>query len=197
MKGCIETALNLIIEFVKKHQRSMKQTEMLDYFNVRFGASGISRRQISSVIYSLKRNNYVEIDNGDSVKFTNKAKIKMIDKLVLDQKDHKRRLVSFDIPETKKRQRNAFRRSIKQMGFRQIQKSLWVCDRNIGDMVEMLSKEYRVEEYVAYFVVESSNIENYIAKILSKNPGHKPVERESVNDKIQSSKYKRSSINRR
>jgi len=164
---CIESALTLLIRFFSSQKSNIKQDELTEYFNNHLEGSGISKRRISRISYELKRQNYVEIGKGDSVKLTDKAKIKMIDKYVSQHiKDGKRRLVSFDIPETKRRQRNAFRRSIKKMGFRQIQKSLWVCDQNIGDLVEISAKEFKIEEYVAYFVVQSSNIEKYIDKIL-------------------------------
>lgn len=169
MAWCINSALNLLVDHVKSKQKPLSQEELTGYFRDQLSDSEIPNRRISRVVYDLKRHNYIEFDEGDSVRFTNKAKIKLIDKFVsINPADRKRRLVSFDIPETKRTQRNAFRRSIKQMGFRQIQKSLWVCDRNIGDMVEVASKEFGVEEYVAYFVVESSNIEGYIKKILTK-----------------------------
>lgn len=170
LKWCVNSALNLLVDYMKSNQKPLKHNELSGYFRNQFIGSGISSKQISRVVYDLKRQKYVEFDEGDSVRFTNKAKIKLIDKFVsLNQPDRKRRLVSFDIPETRRKQRDAFRRSIKQMGFRQIQKSLWVCDRNIGDMVEVTSREFGVEEYVAYFVVESSNIDKFINKILSKS----------------------------
>jgi DNA-binding transcriptional regulator PaaX len=169
MTWCINSALNLLIDYVKSKQKPLRQEDLSGYFRDQLTDYGISNRQISRVVYDLKRRNYIVFDEGDSVKFTDKAKIKLIDKFVsINPADRKRRLVSFDIPETKRRQRNAFRQSIKQMGFRQIQKSLWVCDRNTGDMVEVASKEFGVDEYVAYFVVESSNIDKYINRILAK-----------------------------
>lgn len=168
MTWCVNSALNLLVDYVKSKQKPLREGELTGYFRDQLVDYGISNRRISRVVYDLKKSNYIEFDEGDSVRFTNKAKIRFIDKFVpADKADKKRRLVSFDIPETKRRQRNAFRRSIKQMGFRQIQKSLWVCDKNVGDMVEVASNEFGVEEYVAYFVVESSNIDLFINKILT------------------------------
>ena len=50
------------------------------------------------------------------------------------------------------------------MGFVQIQKSLWVIDKNVTDLVEMAAYEYKVEKFVAYIVSEKSDIEGIIAK---------------------------------
>jgi len=54
------------------------------------------------------------------------------------------------------------------MGFVQIQKSLWVSDKNLGELVEMVVKEYKVENYVAYFIIDNSNIEKHIGNLLLK-----------------------------
>lgn len=165
---CIESALGLIVDLVETAGRKLKQAELRQCFTESLEGSGISKKRITRVTYDLKRYNYIEAFEGDSVKLTDKAKIKVIDKYVsLYKADGKRRLVSFDIPEVKKRKRNAFRRSIKKMGFRQIQKSLWVSNVNLGDLVEIAARECGVGDYVAYFVVESSNIEKHINKLLT------------------------------
>ena len=166
IKWCVESAIELIYNACEKAGERIKGDELNQYFRNQLDNSGIDNKAISKVAYELKRNNYLTTE-GDSVKLTNKAKIKIIDRFTQNKKpDGKRRLVSFDIPEVKRSQRNAFRRSIKKLGFHQIQKSLWVCNTNVGEMVEMAAKEYDVEEYVAYFVVESSNIDKHINKIL-------------------------------
>lgn len=166
---CINSALGLLVDYASSKRKPLKQCEMTGYFHSQLSGSAITKRRISRMSHELKRLKYIDTGDGDSIRFTDKAKIRIIDKFVAaNPNDGKRRLVSFDIPETKRTQRNAFRRSIKQMGFRQIQKSLWVCDHNIGDMVEVVSREFRVEEYIAYFVVESSNIDKHINTILSK-----------------------------
>lgn len=165
----INSALGLLADYISSKQRDMRQEEVSEYFRNSTKGLGISNRRISRMTYELKRQKYLEVDDGDSVKLTDKAKIKIIDKFTTTSPyDKKRRLISFDIPETKRRQRNGFRRCIKKMGFRQVQKSLWVCNKNIGDMVEIAVREFEIEDYVAYFVIESSNIDKYINKILVK-----------------------------
>lgn len=164
---CIESAIGLVFDLIEASGRKIKQAELNQYFSESMEGSGIDGKRIKRVVYDLKRYNYIELGEGDSVKLTNKAKIKVIDKyLGLNKPDGRRRLVSFDIPETRRRQRNAFRRAIKTMGFHQIQKSLWVTNSNVGDLVEIAARENEVEDYVAYFVVESSNIDSHIKKLL-------------------------------
>jgi hypothetical protein len=116
---------------------------------------------------SLRRRGYLELSqdpNGNcSVKFTNKAKLALVDKiadrLLTDQNFY---FISFDIPERLRTKRNAFRRIIKRLGFKEIQKSLWVYNKNVGVYVELAAKEYNVEDYIVYFVSNNTNINSTI-----------------------------------
>jgi len=129
-----------------------------------FKTSEINENRLSSTIYQLKRSGYISCD-GDSVKLTNKAKMKIVDQIAAKCSNSKKyHLVSFDIPEAKRLLRDQFRSAIKRMGFIQIQKSLWVSTRELGDLVDVAAEEYDVSDYVAYFVSESSNIDKHIAK---------------------------------
>ncbi len=126
---------------------------------------------ISKIFHNLKNQGYIEIEkslNGnDSVVFTNKARLAIVDRLAARiPSSTKYCLVSFDIPERLKNRRNRFRRTIKRMGFRQIQKSLWVSDRMLGNLVDLASVEYEVEDYVVYFVSSDTNINNHIEQLL-------------------------------
>jgi hypothetical protein len=124
---------------------------------------------ISRALRSLKkRGMIIEVtDSGGqkSVAFTNKAALKLLDRISekLDW-DGKYRLLSFDIPEAQKTKRNQFRRAIKRLGFKQIQKSLWACNKNIANYVDLAAKEYNVDPYIAYFVADKSNIDDHIKK---------------------------------
>lgn len=132
----------------------------------------ITNTQLSKTFYELKRHKYIEIEEADSnhaVRLTNKAKIKIIEKIAKKSSaDKKYRYVSFDIPERLHDKRDLFRNVIKRMGFRQIQQSLWVTDKNIGGMVEIVAEEYDVSDYVAYIISETSNINDHVKKILTK-----------------------------
>jgi len=167
MGWCVESALNLIFDATVFVGKKIDRSGLFDFFKDNLQDQTVTHHQISRVVFDIKRNNYLDFDNSDSVVFTNKAKMKIVDRFVnLTQKDGRYMLVSFDIPEIKRVGRNNFRRAIKRMGFRQIQKSLWVTDRNVGDLVEAAAVEYKVNEYVAYFVAEKSNIDQFIQNIL-------------------------------
>lgn len=126
-----------------------------------------SRRQFSTTLNNLHKSGYVKFsgENNQSVEFTNKAKLRIIDRIA-DKigTDSHFRFVSFDIPEYMRKQRDAFRRAIKRLGFKQIQKSLWVINKNVGDLIELAAYEYKVEKYVIYIASNKSDIDGVLSK---------------------------------
>jgi DNA-binding transcriptional regulator PaaX len=62
--------------------------------------------------------------------------------------DKKWRLAIFDIPEKIKGSRDAFRNSLKDLGFLQIQKSVWVHPFPCENEVDFASQLFGVEEFV-------------------------------------------------
>lgn len=165
MKWGVASALFLVFKLVKTAGEKVNELMVKQSFKDNY--EFIGNRKLGDMVYRLKKSNYIHVDENDSVRLTNRAKMKIVDK-VSDASiaDKKCRLVSFDIPEIKRTNRNNFRRAIKRMGFRQVQKSLWVSNRNIGDLVEAAAKEYQVTDYVAYFVADRSNIDKYLKKLL-------------------------------
>jgi len=124
---------------------------------------------IAKLISNLKKSGYIQVEKRDgreSIKFTDKARLAIVDRIAsrsaVDSKHH---FVSFDIPEKMRPNRDKFRRTIKRLGFRQIQKSLWVCKKEVGDLVELAAREYGVDEYVVYIVSGNTNIDKAILKM--------------------------------
>lgn len=126
------------------------------------------KTKVGRWLESLKQKGYLkssEINGQKVIILTDKAKLRIVDKISSKaHTDGKFRFISFDIPEDLRTKRNQFRRAIKNMGFAQIQKSLWVIDRNITELVETAMREYGVEKYVAYIISERSDIDSFIAK---------------------------------
>lgn len=126
----------------------------------------ITCEKLARVIANLKRSGYVEVrkvDGDESIRFTNKARLAAVEQMAARVKnDELYRIVSFDIPEQMRRQRNQFRRFIKRLGFVQIQKSLWVCRKNYGDLVEVAAEEYGVADFVVYIVSDKTNINKFL-----------------------------------
>lgn len=128
---------------------------------------------IAQLIANLKHSGYIKVSKtsrGESIEFTNKAKLAVIDTLADKKKsDGKHYFISFDIPEDLRANRDKFRRAIKKMGFVQIQKSLWVNNKSVGGLIEMAAYEYEVEKYVVHIVSELTDIDGIIDKKFSVN----------------------------
>jgi len=119
-------------------------------------------------LQNLKQRDLITIEkkySSNSIILTNKAKIKLVDKLAARQrKDDVYRFITFDIPEKLSYNRNKFRSILKKIGFIQIQKSLWVIDKDVSNLVELAMLECGVERYVAYIVSSKSDIDGLIKK---------------------------------
>jgi len=120
-------------------------------------------RRISNNIKSLERRGYIEISPiSNSVRLTDKGQIRLIEKSTVETIDGKWRMLSFDIPEEFRNKRAQFRRSIKRIGFKQVQKSLWTCPFVKADKVDLIIKELELEKFVAYLLIEKTDIENHL-----------------------------------
>lgn len=160
--------LNFLYEFGE--YLSIKEISKAEIYRRVYGNYGgtVTKKQISDLFYNLKREKYIEeVGKDKSIVLTDKAKIKIIEKMVQKKKkDNQLRLLSFDIPERNHVQRDYFRRAIKRIGFRQIQQSLWAIDRDVSEVVEIAIKYYKVGDYVAYIVAEKTNIDVMVNNIL-------------------------------
>lgn len=61
------------------------------------------------------------------------------------------RIIAFDIPEKKKVARNIFRQKLKDLGFKQLQKSVWAYKYPCLDEITFLIHLYEIGPYVTYF----------------------------------------------
>ena len=149
------------------HSRMAVYRSLYNLYGEEWTASKSSQR-----LNNLAQRGYLEIKNGpdgQSIVFTDKAKLKVLDRIAeqIPENEEFYYFVSFDIPESLKNNRNLFRLAIKKLGFRQVQKSLWVSRKSVGQFVEMASREYKVENYVVYLIAKTTNIDGVIDKMLS------------------------------
>lgn len=109
----------------------------------------------------LNRRGYIQIigrsDKGMTVKVTKEGKDIIrdvdIDSLELKRRgswDGKWRLIIFDIPVSKNKNRLAFTDRIKKLGFVMIQKSVWAYPFECHEELMILRKFYGIENYVTY-----------------------------------------------
>ncbi|MBI2100826.1 MAG: CRISPR-associated endonuclease Cas2 [Candidatus Vogelbacteria bacterium] len=66
------------------------------------------------------------------------------------QWDKKWRIVFFDIPERKKAARHALRHKLKELGFKNLQRSVFVCPYPCEDEINFIVEFFEVRPYVRY-----------------------------------------------
>src|SRR3989344_3319613 len=73
--------------------------------------------------------------------------------------DSKWRIVMFDIPEQYKYARQNFSRKLKEIGFKTLQKSAWICPYKCSDEIDFIVGVYAIDPFVRLITVDSSQIE--------------------------------------
>lgn len=119
------------------------------------------------MMYYLRTNQFIEehtIDNKKYIQITEKGIKKVLDAEIIDLKiptvqkwDGLWRIVFFDIPEAHKLARDALSRKLKDIGFRQIQKSIYVYPYECQNEIEKIRCFYHVRNYV--FLLRAPEIE--------------------------------------
>jgi len=112
------------------------------------------KRKIYQQIYHLERFGYFN-EQG----FTTKALAKIKkwhnkDKefKALPKWDKRWRIVIFDIPEIRKTARDQLRFFLKELGFKMLQNSNWICPYGDFDEIQNFIKEEKIEKYVILIV---------------------------------------------
>lgn len=88
--------------------------------------------------------------NFDAIKINNETKW-----------DGKWRLIISDIPERQKAARDALRRKLLDLGFLQLQKSVWLCPFECKNEIDFLRNFFDVGQYIHYLIVEKLENENF------------------------------------
>ena len=68
--------------------------------------------------------------------------------------DGKWRILTFDIPEDQRAARNAVRRLIKQMGFAQLHRSVWIHPLPCREYIQLIQDAYGVKEHITLLEVD-------------------------------------------
>ncbi len=137
-----------------------------------------SKSDMRNAFYNLRRRNLIEIiqEGSDTtkVKLTNKGKARIkeysIEFLSIQQPkkwDKKWRILIFDIPTKPKiyhQAREALRHKIKELGFYQMQKSVWVYPYECEDEILFLAEIFQVQKHIEILTVEKMLHENKLKK---------------------------------
>lgn len=123
------------------------------------------RRRIHEAVQRLNRKRLIEmIEKGDRLylKITTNGKqlVKNFhyDDLKLPQFkawDQKWRLVIFDIPDKKRKERQVFSKKLKDLGFHPLQESVFVYPYECRDEIDFICEFLSISRYINYCLVEA------------------------------------------
>lgn len=124
----------------------------------------ISKREVKRTLKNLEKKKIISLKEADGellVTFKEKGKELLlkykIDELEIKKPkrwDGKWRIVIFDIPEKRKLAREVLRQKLKELGFRSIQKSVFVLPYECQREIELIKKVYEIEPFVCFIKAE-------------------------------------------
>lgn len=123
----------------------------------------IKREDLGRIIKRLEKQQMIAIrEVGDKVQIeiTEKGKRRLLEydfekiERKAKKRDGKWRLIVFDIPENKKRNRDAFRRKLLQLGCERLQDSVFVSAFPCKDEVDFLCHYLEISDYVTLVVLD-------------------------------------------
>lgn len=84
--------------------------------------------------------------------------------------DKKWRMIFFDIPEERKRGRDQLTRKLKELGFYQLQRSVWIHPFPCRKEIEIIASNYKIDQYITYietsFIDKQNVLKNKFKQIL-------------------------------
>ena len=139
----------------------------------------IDENELKKEINNLYRSKLVsreeKPDGSYTMVLTEKGKLKALtyhfEKMKIDggKWDGKWRLVVFDIPEKKRKGRDALRDKIKELGFYELQKSVFIFPYHCKDEIDFIIEFFNLREYVRFGILESIDNELHLKKIFNLN----------------------------
>jgi len=117
-------------------------------------------------LYRLRDQGYVTYSpNSESIEFTFKTKLKLLKQIgqKIDEST-KYHFLSFDIPEKLRKSRDTFRGAIKDLGYERVQKSLWVINKDVFEIVQAVAYEIGIEKYLVNIISAQSDIDGILDK---------------------------------
>jgi len=143
--------------FLKAYERSKKRK--------------FSEKDLDKVLKKFKKDRLVsffEKNGKEYLKITERGRRQLIefdiDTIEIKNRkwDGKFRAVFFDIPEEKRVARRVLRDKLKEIGFIQLQKSVWACPYECQDEISFISSVYEVEKFVNYAVLAKVDNAQYL-----------------------------------
>ena len=168
----IVEVLDFLLSVPESYYLSFSKKDFYNIFNGLPADKKLTCSNIARIFNQLRKTGYIKVETNKegntSVRFTNKSRLVLVDKYALRlTSSDVYYFISFDIPESLRLNRDRFRRIIKKLGFIQIQKSLWVNNKDAGDFIEAAATEYKVNDFIVYISSNNTNINDYINQKLS------------------------------
>lgn len=148
-----------------------------------------ARPQVKRALTHLAKSGHLTITtddkNHDFVELTEhgkkRAEAQIIDMLVTRKPKHwdgKWRMIVFDIPETKRKGRDAIRHKLKDLKFFKLQESVWIYPFECRQGVQYLADYYDVKPYIHFAIVDAFDQEEDARNYYGIKEGALPYEGE-------------------
>jgi DNA-binding transcriptional regulator PaaX len=132
----------------------------------------IDRKQLYQILKRLRMEGFVKVikhgNNIEKIQIDEKGKKRWLryqfndlELKPLKRWDKKWRIVLFDIPEVQKKIRDALRRKLKNLGFLEFQKSVFIYPHPCKDEVNFIINFFNIEDYVYYLEAPISSDYNF------------------------------------
>ncbi len=130
--------------------------------------SKINKRKFQKTISYLKQKGWIKIEEVKNKKaffITTKGQekvSKIIEKTEFDnlkkRRDKRWQMIMYDIPKTESIKRFNLRRSLKLLGYKMIQKSVWASPYNVLEETKLLIEKYQLQDFARLLLVEEIKI---------------------------------------
>ena len=162
---------NLMNKIIPKHASNpaiaFKELFFPNFYNFKDEWNGKykekrDKKRFAELVCKLKNRGYLKtlrIKNEDAIVLTSKGAEKLfkINLKMTDKKpraDGKWQMVLFDIPENKRRNRDYFRDRLQYLGYKKLQKSIWVCQYDVMKETKELINRYNLKPFVELLLVK-------------------------------------------
>ena len=120
------------------------------------------RKMFRNLIYYLKNKGLIkEFKEGERLGWLLTSlgeerilEIKKKENFLKKRKDGKWIMVIFDIPEKLKSKRESFRRKLRFLGFKMLQKSIWICPLDVLKEINNFSDKNFLNRHIRAFLIE-------------------------------------------
>lgn len=127
-----------------------------------------AKNRISSTICRLRNRGLIKNDTKGRLVLTEKgvatlSKYKLTELMKKPKRwDKKWRMVAFDVWEERRKTRDHLRRTLRRLGFVQLQASLWVYPYDCEEVVGLLRTDLKLSPAIQYMIVEKIDRDNWL-----------------------------------